>query len=97
MGGAQTYDFGQARHGGGQDFQVVPAARALEQGGGGHHAQGVGDGIGRGAGHGGTTKLNHFNFLSDLAKGVCSSGVFQKLIQMLFQRTILVSLFEQDN
>ena len=52
MGGAQTYDFGQARHGGGQDFQVVPAARALEQGGGGRHAQGGGDGIGRGAGHG---------------------------------------------
>ena len=59
MGGAQTYDFGQARHGGGQDFQVVPAARALEQGGGGRHAQGVGDGIGGGAGHGTTISSFH--------------------------------------
>ena len=73
MGGAQTYDFGQARHGGGQDFQVVPAARALEQGGGGR--QGVGDGIGRGAGHG-----YGYDFSSSIfskVKGVSSSGVLK--------------------
>ena len=74
MGGAQTYDFGQTRHGRGQDFQVVPAARALEQGGGGRHAQrGVGDGIGRGAGHGYGYDLRLF--FSPKLKGVCSSGV----------------------
>ena len=81
MGGAQTYDFGQARHGGGQDFQVVPAARALEQGGGGR--QGVGDGIGRGAGHGYgvmvTTFLLSSSIFRFLAKssGVSSSGVLK--------------------